>query len=202
MHCIHGTGLEGGRGERGLRRRQGPGTGRLRAIAVAREAAGGMCRLWVAVGRGRTARAGGSERLLLFLLLMNSLVPGFLLSRRPRAGAVRVAGRRFVLLSAGVLRYVFPASGDRVCVCVTWEEPYRRPSSLGRSSQGTGIGTWAGSGSSYRIGGGDEPPPHCEGWVLLLAGGRGCLGVEGRNGVRLGWTSCWLFGMACREPVA
>lgn len=114
------NGGEGGDG--GLRRRQGPGTGRLRAIAVAREAAGGMRGGRVACGlpSGGEGGTGGSETVLLFLLLMDSLVPGFLPPRRPRAGAARVAGRRFVL-SAGlgrVLRYDFPALGDRVGVCV------------------------------------------------------------------------------------
>lgn len=199
--------VEGG-GEERLRRRHGPGqgTGRLRAIAVAREAAGGMRGGRVACGFPSGGGKGESRRGCSFFCSCWVLLILWSQVFFPSGGPEQVqrgwrAGASYYCCCWGSLRCVFPASGDRVCVCDVgralsapvepWSEQARGLGSAHGRVQGLRIG-WV-EGMSHR--------PRGES-VLLLAGVRGGgLGVEGRKGLRLGRTTSSLLGTVCREPV-
>lgn len=177
---MHGTGFEWGEAGAGHRMltcdsgRAGGGGRHVSPVGCRRE------------GRGE---GGGSERDLLFLLLMDSLVPGLL--SLPAVQRGWRAGASYCLL--GSLGFCAMFSQRReigwVCVCVCdvgralsapvkpWSEQARGLGSACGRAQGLRIALV--EGMSHRL---------LWEWVLLLAGDRGGLGVEGRDGVRLGWT--------------
>lgn len=169
MHCIHGTGFDGGGGEGGLRRRHGPGqgTGRLRAIAVARESAGGMRGGRVACGFPSGGGKGEGRRGCSFFCSCWVLLILWSQVFFPSGGPEQVqrgwrAGASYYCCCWGSLRCVFPASGDRVCVCDVgralsapvkpWSEQARGLGSAHGRVQGLRIG-WV-EGMSHRPRGG------------------------------------------------